>query len=195
MEAGLRRAQWDAELRGDIRERHPEVVVQDDDCAPLRREPSHGCIEELPVGERRRRVHDGWSIDLAELDLDDPTTPFAGDVETCVDGQAVKPGIEPVGIAQSAQVSPGSHEGVLDRVSSELAVSKDQARGCVQSREGSAGKHREGVMIAFPRSLDETSLIHGRLIQVARHFGRARMVWRLNLGKGSRPDTGMSHDD
>jgi len=30
------------------------------------------------------------------------------------------------------------------------------------------GERRKGVMIALPRKLDETSLIHGRLIQMAR---------------------------
>jgi hypothetical protein len=75
----------------------------------------------------------------------------------------VEPGIEAVRIAQPGQVPPGSDEGVLDRVSRELAVPEDQAGGSVQPRDGRAGQHREGVMIALPRSLDETSLIHGRL--------------------------------
>jgi hypothetical protein len=50
---------------------------------------------------------------------------------------------------------------VLDRVSRELVVPEDQSGRPVQPRDERAGKHREGVMIASLRSLDELSLVHG----------------------------------
>jgi len=87
----------------------------------------------------------------------------AREIETRMDGQAVEPGIESVRVAQPGQIPPCSNEGILDRVSRELAVPKDQSSGCVQPREGSAGDRGEGVMIAPSRSLDETTLVHGRL--------------------------------
>ncbi len=44
------------------------------------------------------------------------------------------------------------------------SVPEEDESGCrVQPREGSAGDRGEGVMIAPSRSLDETTLLHGRL--------------------------------
>ena len=59
-----------------------------------------------------------------------------------------------------AQVSPGRDEAVLDRVSRELVVPKDQVGRRVQPRDGHAGELGEGVMIAVPRSNHESSLVH-----------------------------------
>src|SRR5438093_12536346 len=80
-----------------------------------------------------------------------------------MDGQAVEPGVESVRVAQPGQIPPCSNEGILDRISRELAVPEDQSSGCVQPREGRAGDRGEGVMIASSRSLDETTLVHARL--------------------------------
>jgi hypothetical protein len=99
----------------------------------------------------------------------------------------MEPGLKPFRVAKPGQVPPGSKEGVLDRVSRELAISEDQPGGCVQPRDGRAGKHGKGVMIARLRSLDETSLVHVCLIQWRGSCGRARMVWRLPSRNGSRP--------
>jgi hypothetical protein len=43
------------------------------------------------------------------------------------------------------------------------AGARERNGGPVQPRAGIAGKQGEGVMIAATRSLDETSLVHGRL--------------------------------
>jgi hypothetical protein len=40
-------------------------------------------------------------------------------------------------------------------------VPEDQSGGRVQPRDEQAGEHREGVMIASLRPLDEFSLVHG----------------------------------
>ena len=66
-----------------------------------------------------------------------------------------------IGIAEGGQVAPGPDEAVLDRVSRELGVPEDEPGRRVQPRDERAGKHREGVMIAPLRSLDELSLVHG----------------------------------
>ena len=90
-------------------------------------------------------------------------TPAARDVEAGVDGQTVEPGIEPVGVAQDPEVPPGPEESILDRVSREFRVPEDQPGCRVQPRDGQVDERGEGLMIAIPRSLDETSLVHGRL--------------------------------
>ena len=88
---------------------------------------------------------------------------MAGQVEAGVDGEATEPGIEPVWVTQPRQISPGSDEGLLDRVAGQLRVPEDEPSGPVQRRGGPAGKLGEGVMIACPRLYHESSLVHGPL--------------------------------
>ena len=125
-------------------------------------------------------------VDRVELDLDDAPASTAGDVETGVHGQAMEPGVEPIGVTQPRQVAPGSDECLLDRVAGQLRIPEDEAGRPVQPRDGSAGELGEGVMIALPRSLDESSLVHGRL-----GFGTPLVVvlarvWRPYRDFGSR---------
>jgi hypothetical protein len=74
----------------------------------------------------------------------------------------MEPGVPALRVAQPGQVPPGSQQRILDSVSRELVVPEDEARRGIQPRDGSAGKSREGVMIARSCLLDETSLVHGR---------------------------------
>ena len=74
-------------------------------------------------------------------------------------------------VAQPRQIPPGPEQGVLDHVLGKLAVPEDQAGGGVQARDGVAGQHGEGVMIAPPCPLDERPLVHGL------PFVRARPTW------------------
>src|SRR6476659_5947168 len=93
-----------------------------------------------------------------------------------MDDELTQPGVEPVRVAQRWQVAPGADEAVLDRVARKLRVAEDQAGGCVESRDGRAGKLGEGVMIALPCPFHEVALVHDRPTFRARPFGRADMV-------------------
>ena len=75
----------------------------------------------------------------------------------------MKPGVEPVRVAQARKIAPGANERVLDRVARELGVPDDEPSGGVQPRDGQVDERGEGVMIASPCPLDETSLVHVRL--------------------------------
>jgi hypothetical protein len=163
MEPGLRGPERDPQLRGDLGQRHPDEVMENDDGAPLGLEPAESLVEKLPFGHVRGHVAAEGFGHGRQLDLVDATATPSCEVEARVGCQSVEPGVEPIRVAQPGQVPPGSDEGILDRVSRELAVPEDEASGRVQPREGSAGDRGEGVMIALPRSLDETTLVHGRL--------------------------------
>ena len=163
MEPGLRGPERDPQLRGDLGQRHPNEVMEHHDGAPLGLEPAEGFIEKLSLGHVRGHVAAEGFEEGRQLDLVHAAAAPAREIEARMDGQAVEPGVEPVRVAQPGQIAPGSDEGILDRVSRELAVPEDEAGGSVQPREGSAGDHGKGVMIALPRSLDETTLVHGRL--------------------------------
>src|SRR5690242_12026606 len=97
----------------------------------------------------------------------------------------MQPGVEPLRVAETGHITPGPDGGLLDRVARELRVAEDQPGSRVQPREAHVEQGREGVMIASPRPLHETSLVHGRL-----DFGTAMAVvldsvWRRRLAEGS----------
>ena len=103
-----------------------------------------------------------------------------------IDGQAMESGIESVRVTQARKVVPGSDERLLDRVARELRVPENQASCRVQPREMHIDEAREGVMIALPRSLDESSLVHGPLAMCGTPMvGVLDRIWRSRLGKGS----------
>ena len=56
VEAGPRGPFGDAQGRRDLRERIPEVVVQDDDRPLLRCQPAEGVLELVPVDDGARHV-------------------------------------------------------------------------------------------------------------------------------------------
>ena len=141
--------------------------MQGDDRAVTRIEAPQSGVHELAVGERTGVVGLRGRVDRAQLDLDRAPAPAPQEVETSVDDEAVQPGVEPVGIAESRQLPPGADERLLDRVARELRVPEDEPGGSVQPREGWVDEPREGVRIAPPRAIDELSLVHGRLDGVA----------------------------
>lgn len=187
MQTGLDRADGHAEGRGDLGQRHAQEVVQDDDRAPGVIESAHSAVHEVAVGEGASDVWHRRHVDGLDLDLDGSTSSMARLVQARIDGQAMEPGIEPLGVTQRRQVAPGSDQGILDRVSSELMVPEDEAGRLVQPRDGGAGKFGEGVMIAPLRSFHDTALVHGRLDCDTAMVVVFTSVWRPASGFGSRP--------
>ena len=163
MEAGLGRPERDAERVGCFGQRQLEVETKDDDGALLRVKPLERAIEEITIGDERGRVGDRRVIERCQLHLDDPLAPMPRGIDTSVHGEPVEPGIEPLRVAQPGQVSPGPHQRLLDRVSRELRVPKDESGGRVQSRERRVDELTKGVLIALACPPHETSLVHGHL--------------------------------
>src|SRR4029078_4799778 len=92
---------------------------------------------------------------------------------------------ECVRIAETGQIAPGADHRLLDGVARELAVAEDQAGGRVQPREAHVEESSGGVMLALPRSLDESSLVHGRLVSDTAFVVVLDSVWRPCRRKGS----------
>jgi hypothetical protein len=111
------------------------------------------------------------------------------EVETRVDDRSMQPGID-----RSGSRSPGRSRQARMRASwtasRELAVAEDQAGGPVQPREPDTEERGEGVVIAFPRPLDECSLVHGRIVGPVGTPTMAVLdrVWRPCRAKGSVAD-------
>jgi hypothetical protein len=106
-----------------------------DDRAMAGIETQERAVHELAVGQRARRVGRSRGIDGIELHLDRAPSPTPGEVETRLDGESMQPGIEPVRIAETWQVAPGTDQGLLDGVARELRVPEDEAGCRVQPRE------------------------------------------------------------
>src|SRR4051794_18851083 len=97
-------------------------------------EPAEGSLEDVAVGDSRRRVVDAGGPDGREVDLDGATASASRDVETRVDRESPEPGVEPARVAQPGQVPPGANACFLDRVARELVVPEDQPGNRFQSR-------------------------------------------------------------
>src|SRR4029079_6228992 len=110
----------------------------------------------------------GRSADIDDLDLDRPSSPTSSEIEAGMDGEAGEPGVEPVGVAEAPQVSPGPEQALLNSIARELVVPEDQAGRRVQPRDGRMDELGKGVMIAPPRPLHESSLVHGPLASATR---------------------------
>ena len=96
-----------------------------------------------------------------------------GEIEAGIHSQAMEPRVEPVRVAETREVAPGSDERLLDRIARELWVPEDESGGRVQPRDGQVDEHGEGVMIASPGPDDETSLVHVPPPSAARPWWRA----------------------
>ena len=56
MEAGPRGPDGNAKGLRDLRQRIPQVVMEDDDGAVLRRQPAEGVLEGFAIGDGARRI-------------------------------------------------------------------------------------------------------------------------------------------
>ena len=190
MEARLDRSNGDVKGCRDLGQRHANEVVQDHDCPALLVEAAHRAVDEGSIRHGDGRIGSGRSEQWRDLDLDRSSPATPGQVETCVDSQAIDPGIEPVRIAETPQIPPGPEQSLLDRVARELRVPEDQAGCRVQPRDGAADKLGEGVMIAMPCLLDEPSLVHGHLAGCRGPGGRVYILWRRQPRSGSCDEIG-----
>ena len=81
------------------RARHPQVVVHDDERARSGSSRRSARVEEVAIGDQRGSVAHGRPVEGSELHLDDPPPAVPRGVDTGMHGQAMQPGIEPVGVA------------------------------------------------------------------------------------------------
>jgi len=165
VEPGLGRPDRNPERGRHIVEWHPQQVVQRDDGPVPGIQAAQRLVHELAIRQGGRMIGRRRRIDGRQFDLDGPPASTAREIEAGVHRQAVQPGVEPIGIAQPGQVPPGTDEGLLDGVASELRVPKDEAGRRVEAGEPGVDELGERGLIAAPRALDELSLVHDGLTQ------------------------------
>jgi hypothetical protein len=97
--------------------------------------------------------------DVDDVNLDPGPLPVPGGLPvTRADQQAMQPGVELVGVAQAANVLPGTHQRVLDDVLGQRSVAQNQPSRLVQAVRPADRQRRKRVKVALLRSLDKLSL-------------------------------------
>ena len=89
----------------------------------------------------------------------------------------MQPGVEPIGIAQRGQITPGTDKSVLHGVIGLFGIPKNQASGSIEAIDRGACQRSKGVMIAPQCSLHEFSL------HVAPRDGTARLAALTEYGE------------
>ena len=186
MEPGLDRADGSSQGHGDIGERKPDVIVEDDDRSIAIVEPSQDLADEFAIGQGGVRIGRGGPFHKGDLHFYWTPAPATRLVEAGVDGQPVQPGLEAVRVAQAADVAPRPDETILDSVLGELGVAQDEAGGRVQLHEQPFDERGEGIMVARLCPFDECALVHvdprlGAIGSIVRYT-----VWRRRKRNGSR---------
>ena len=166
MESGTGRAGRDAERLGDLGWRVPEVVVHGEDGPLLGRQPSKAAVEEVPVRDGQQLVGRRRSVDREEPQVRRPATLTRRVSDADVDDEPRQPRIEPVGIAEPAQVTPGDHQRVLQGILGPVDVTEDPVGG------------REQAVASRTDQVDECHLISplGRRQELAFHV--SGLGWR-----------------
>ena len=67
----------------------------------------------------------------------------------------MEPGVEPIGIAQTPEIAPGSDQGVLDGILGGIPVAEDPPRDRVQAVVCRNRESLEGLVVAPLCALDE----------------------------------------
>ena len=124
-------------------------MVDDEYCALLGRQEAEASLHLVADGRLTlgvavpSRVGRGH-VDLHDLALlDTPCLPIAG-----VDEQPMEPGVEPVGVANGADVQPSGQERLLNGIGRPVIATQDQACRSMQPIERRRGERREGVVVA-----------------------------------------------
>ena len=136
VQAGLGRTQGNPERGGDLRQRQVEVVMQDNDRPLLGLEPAEAAFELVAVGDPRHGIRAGWRVgQVGDVDIQSTSFEASDLVDAGARHQAVQPGIEPVGVAQRGQITPGVDEGVSWTASVARSGSRRMSRAAASSRK------------------------------------------------------------
>src|SRR5688572_14927784 len=129
--------------------------MQDEDRAMLRRQPSKGTIEEVPVVDRDARVGAARSVDRQDPDPTGPPPMAAQLLVTGVDEEPVQPRRETVRVAQPRELAPGDEECLLNDVLGSLDVAQNSVRDRVAQVTVEVDQLRKGDVVALPSALDQ----------------------------------------
>src|SRR4051812_624833 len=172
----------DPEDRRDLRSRQSDVVSEHEHRAVLDGEGKEGALDLVLVDQGRDVVGRARAIECEGGQGDGPTARPADLVPTRPDEEPVEPGVEPLRIAQGADVPPGPDERLLDRVLGGIPVAKDASRDRVQAVVRGGPEGIECLVIAPLCALDEigdhspSSVAARRRVALTEYVSRS---WRI----------------
>ncbi len=135
-----------------------DEVMQDQDRALVRPEPSEPAIQLVAVGDREELVRPGGAIHRQDVELRRPSA-FARRLRDAdIREQAVDPWVEPVRIAEARKVTPGDHQRVLQGIFGPIDIPEDPVRDREQSVTAKLDEVDECRLVTLPRCLDEVAI-------------------------------------
>src|SRR6478752_5502590 len=158
MKTGPRGPNGDAKGGRDLRQRVPEVVVEDDDRSLPRRQLAEGMVEVVSRGDGARHIRRGGKVRLEQPHAGHVTTFAAGFRVAGVDDQAMEPGVKPLAVAQGREVTPGAEHRLLGGILRTVWITQDPKGEGIAVVDARRHQGRECVLVAVPGPLDELGL-------------------------------------
>ena len=146
----------------DLGERKPLDMVQDDDRPLIDAQAAEASLQLIAIGHLRELVKAGRVVEWQLADLRRPLAPLAtGLTMAGPDKDAVKPGLESIGLPKCGEISPSGDECVLSDVGGTVRVADDQLGNAVQPTDLPLGELVERGRITGHCAFHELS-IHSR---------------------------------
>lgn len=160
MKPGLRRPGRDVEDIGRLGQRQTDEEVQDKHGTLLDRQSAERSTDLIAIRDRESEIRRRGGFEVGHhVQLDHgPSLRLTRRLVAGANVQAVKPAIPRVRFPESANVLPGEHERLLDRVLGAVLVAEDELRGAVQPGRRGPYQDGKGFVIARLRSFDELTL-------------------------------------
>jgi hypothetical protein len=161
MESGLHGSERDANDLGDRGQRHPDVVMQDEDGALFGREPSEGALERIPVIDRDVGIRSRRPVDRQDPDATAPAPVPTQLLVTGIHEQPMEPDFKAFRVAEPWELAPGDEECLLDGVLCATDIAKDPICDGVAAVTVQVDELFKGDIVPISRSLNQPRS-HGR---------------------------------
>ena len=146
----LHRPERDSEGVRGVREREPEIVVEDDHRPLLRREPSEAAIELVTDRDGLLRIAGRGVHRPIDVQLDDGMAPvLLGGPVARPHEQPMEPRVEAIGVAQPSQVLPRADQRVLNGILGRSSSRRIRRATAKQATRAPRRQRRERIQVAI----------------------------------------------
>jgi len=167
MESRAGCARGDVEDLGDLYERQPEVVVQDEDRPLLDRELPERAFQLVAIGKGGAAIRCRWPGHRQDPDVGSPVTGPLRFVVAGMDEDPMDPRLEAIRIPKLRKPAPGEDEGVLQRILGESRVAQDPLGDRVEGVADLVHQDGECFSVSPAGLLDEVSIHVGPSVATA----------------------------
>jgi len=158
MESRSDRPRRNAEQVGDLRRGVSDEVVEHEDRALVRREPSEAALQLVAISHAQQVVRSDRGIEWQDAEIGGATTLTRRLGDANVGEEAMDPRVEPVRIAEARQVPPGDHQRVLQGILGPIDISEDPVREREESVTAELDEVDERRLVSVLRRYDEVAI-------------------------------------